>query len=394
MNTMSSAAERIVMENIRLMSLDQESARDTLHYKDIAMEATQTPQGMATTLQKLYRSIIGRRGINFGKIPESRGDLTKYFKYANICNCMDALDEALGQINPPEYVLLKKLHNFLITCRADFEYGFKSDNDYLKLTYNTLVMSLHEMVNVCIVIYVDYIKQPMTTNYRYTGFDKQKLVVVKNLEDIVAMWESGEWAKLVLEIRKGGKNFLGMQPTVADADTGGEKNAGWAQWFFAGLISAGAPAGLIHKVENSTLVKGATKTIGTFVTKNKTATLIISLILAAFFIGRGLVTLYYNSAYSLKSKIEHNEEFLRIRMEANKAMGNESAYNKQMWLYEHMLNLKDHIETKVFKENAIASSELTKENRTEFSASAMRNANTADMNDMATSVDDDSFVLG
>lgn len=383
MVTMNSAAEQIVMENIRLMSLDQETARDTLHYKEIAMEATQTPQGMATTLQKLYRSIIGRRGINFGKIPESRGDLTKYFKYANICNCMEALDEALGQINPPEYVLLKKLHNFLITCRADFEYGFKSDNDYLKLTYNTLVMSLHEMVNVCIVIYVDYIKQPMTTNYRYTGFDKQKLVVVKNLEDIITMWESGEWAKLVLEIRKGGKNLKG-------SITPGEKSEGsWFNWVFNGLGTIGVPAALSEALKTSATT-GALSKLAFLAGPLK----VVAIAMAFLFVIRGCIAVYYNSAYSLKSKIEHNEEFLKIHMEANKAMGNESAYNKQMWLYNNMLNLKDHIETKVFKENAVASSELTKENRTEFSASAMRNANTADMNDMVASVDDDSFVLG
>ncbi len=377
----NSAAAMIVMENIRMMSLDQESARDTMHYKGIAMEATQTPQGTATLLQKLYRSIIGRRGINFGKIPESKGDLTKYFKYEYMCDCMDALSEAMIQINPQptEYILLKKLHNFIISSRGDFEWGFKTDNEYLKLTYNTMVMSMHEMINVCIVIYTDFIKQPASTNYRYTGFDKQKLIVVKNLEDMIQMWESGEWAKLMIELRKGARNIGGSSIPGLDIASNS-----WVSWLFGALGNIGIPAAVV-KVLSSAATPVLTTLAG--------PAAVVAGILATLFAIRALVALFYTSAYSLKSKIDHNEEFVKIHMEANKAAGNTTAYNRQAWLYEHMVGLSDRIENNLFKENAKASMELKKENKTEFSASALRNAST-NGDSPVEPIEDDTFTLG
>ena len=197
---------QICVENFNQFALAQDP-KDRLGYRDAAMEAITDPStGMV--IEKLYSSMVARSGVNFGKIPDSLGDLTSFTKYKAITETFAILDKQLSQLKIPELTLTHELHDNLIRLRDDFAYGFRSDSQFLKTTYNSMVYALCEMLNLCTVIYVDNLKAAAEgKQFKYQSYDK--LLLVQNVKKFNAMVKSGEWAEMMKTTRNGTRNLSG-----------------------------------------------------------------------------------------------------------------------------------------------------------------------------------------
>lgn len=412
---MNSTAYTMCMENYRLMSLDQ-PREDRLHYQQYAMEATtKSAKTSGYMLSKLYRSIIGRSGVNFGKVPESKGDITKYMRYELICECLDTLDRMLKQYQVEELQLAHKLIDTLVVLRKDFEYGYKTGNEFLKTTYCTMVFALHQIINICIVIYTDHLIANREGKPYKSTIDSQNLIVVKNIKDFLRMYESGEWAHIMKGITRDSRELMGEFGQFADSDIGkaahfiisAASQGGIAYGAVKGVSrlksvyndvdsavkkaaavadAGGNPEEILNGIGKAskafydTVNRGREfmfnpvnmrKVQGTFTTKGKIVIIIVAII-AALFIIRNLISLFYKGAYGIRDVINHEEAFLKAHAEAEKENGNNFAYAFQSKFLNALIGLRDLIDRRIIKDDATGKKEIAKENREDFSYNNLR----------------------
>jgi hypothetical protein len=87
--------------------------KDRLHYFDVVLESSEDTRG--TLIQKLYVDIISKSNIDFGKIPDSKGDLTKYEYYNEISESIGALNKLVDSAKSDELAMLNNLFDITAT---------------------------------------------------------------------------------------------------------------------------------------------------------------------------------------------------------------------------------------------------------------------------------------
>lgn len=201
-----------VMEAFQELRLDQDVS-DRAKYLDLAMEAAASPNGQL--LNKLYRDILEHSDIDFGKVPDSKGDITRYYYYnqmADTINVLNKLTAGTPLEDSANMKLMNRFHNMILNLRGDFEFGFRSGSDFLKITYNLYVMTLYELIEVCLCDYTDYLKETVKSD---NGTKSKRVaksrMVVENALGIMRYYEDGTWKKIMTQMRSDGGNFLGLQ---------------------------------------------------------------------------------------------------------------------------------------------------------------------------------------
>lgn len=371
---------QFAMETFASMAMDQPPA-DRMDYRKAAMEAITGPDA-GMVLDNLYKNVMARSSVNFGKIPDSLGELTKFAKYKSIAESISLLERQMGHLNVKELKLTRELHDNLIRLRDDFVYGFKVDSQFLKTTYNTMVYALCEMVNLCSVIYIDMLK--CQAEGRPTKpEDYSFLLLVQNVEKFNIMVKSGEWASMVLSIRKDARNLvISVDDATGDSSlvsailgivgTGGGLAIG-KKYLAAG---AHAAAYVNNHVYNDKIIP----TLGDYGTAAKNAVIaawkkplgkvaiVIGAIIAALFIVRSLIALYWKSIYKLDDVLKDNEALLKAHMDKNAAdpSGTTVGAEKQLALYNQLSGLHDNIKTKIMKSDSEGRKALKESNAKDF----------------------------
>lgn len=321
----------MVMESV-IELMQSQPAKDRFDYKEIALEAILSPAGKSKMIQKLYTDIISKSDIDFGKIPESKGNLTKYVYYESLYQSIEALNKLFeGSKTVEELELTNSLHNMIISCVSDFEFGYKFDIDIIKLTYNLLVMALHEMVCVCISLYTDYLKDVKNVSFKFVPAKKKNLLIIKYVKDMLKSYDNGEWTKLMLQFKKNSSNLLGS----------------------LGALSA---------------IQGTTGVISLGI-----APMIIISFLVLLFSIRGLIYIYYHAAFKLNNFITINADFLRWNVEMDRN-NTDSSLEKQKKMLNALDSVQNFIETKILKTESDAKKELEKSNKENFSKEELQSS--------------------
>lgn len=384
---------KLAYESFGMIAVDQEPGM-RMNYRNIAMEAVTGPEA-GMLMEKLYKSVSSRANVNFGKIPDSCGDITAFTRYRQITESLDILRGAFATTKCPEFNETTKLHDNLIRLRDDFAYGFKMDSQFLKVTYNTMVYSLCEMINLVTVIYVDSLKAASEGKpFNYKPYNN--LILVENVSKFNKMVDSGEWAQMMKEIRTGAKALTG-----ADMDD----MYGILRFFGIGttLGTAGAGAKIIHKgwdeakkeLTQKLIDKGAKNTTpnaihtGYTALKNKLWTkastagkvvTVIMLILGALFLIRSLICLYWRCKYSIREILDDNAKLLAASMEVSQD-NTATSLEKQQKMYNKLVGLRDKMERDILSDDAQGKKSVHESNKTDMSLPAGSSAT-------ATAVDD------
>lgn len=159
-------------------------------------------QGLAN---KLYSHIIARvDDVDFGTIPNTKGDARKMEKYEEIRDCLNVLSQVLqnyGQSTDPVDTVIIALDN--IVDRKDlFVKAYRLNAEMPIVVYNTMVLSVVSATSLLISTHIEFIKLPGNKGYDI-AFDKaSKLkskdrMLFKNLEAFNAMCSSGEFDKTI-----------------------------------------------------------------------------------------------------------------------------------------------------------------------------------------------------
>ena len=372
-----SCSYKIAVESINEMAMDQAKPGMMMNYRNIAMEAIATPDA-GMVMERLYKSMIGRSGINFGKIPDSMGDLSRFFKYKSLAESLSLLHRQLDEYNVPELAITQDLHDNLIRCRDDFVYGFKADSQFLKTTYN---------------IYIDMLKaQAEGVSFNYEGY--KDLLLVQNVQKFNNMVKSGEWSTMVSGIRKDARNlvnviFEGGNDSTAHILGNLKAPAGiFGMWAMASLpgaqkiaaARAASTMGPLTKAQAATIgnvrFSDVAKSMGSMVGKLKSTLpgrvlLVVTVIIAALFIVRTVIMILYKGVYALRDVLEDNEAFLKAHMDRNAdPSGTSKSMEKQKAMYNMLSGLRDKIERRIIASDNAGRKELKEANAKEFTPDA------------------------
>lgn len=364
----NSMSFKVAMESFGEISMSL-PPEDRMGYRDAAMEAVTGPDtGMV--LDRLYKGVNARSGINFGQIPASCGDLTQFAKYKTIVETMALLDRDIGDMKLDILADAHELHDNIIRLKPDFVYGFRMDAQFIKTTYNTMVYALCEILNLCIVVYVDVLKAKVDNKPYRQSMDYANLMIVQNVRRFNQMVKSGEWAQMVTEIKKcpaklGGDDAGGLGGFLIEfmRAFGGGATA---------VTATGAALAALKKkgvalVQNGNSDKKVTmvQALGAafkdiWKTVPGKVVMIITSVIAAVMIIRGLICLFWKASYGIRDMLDDQVKLLEANIQSDQ--NSATATEKQRKMLDMLSGLRDSIETRILKDDKNGKAEVAKAN--------------------------------
>lgn len=291
-------------------------------YKAIALEsALHTPAINSKMVEVLYKDVMSKRNVNFAIIDQTQGDFTKFKHFEMMTSTIQTIERLLADKKVEEVKLLVDIYNMLIECRSDFEFGYKFDVELVKVIYASLIMACHEIINICIVAYVDYLKLPKDIEFKFNKFKNRDLIVIEASKKFLKAYKSGEWRRFMNEFKKGTKNALGVI-------------IGTAVFAVLGAITA------------------------------------VSVTVAILSAIRELIYLFYKTSMNINDYVKIQNNFLKEVIETENE--NSPGYKKQAYVSAKMDAIGDFIEGKIITNNKKGKDALVESNKTEYSTSVLK----------------------
>lgn len=174
---------------------------------------------MESLTSKLYQSIMDKvDDIDFGSIPDSRGDITKIQNYDKLIECIGVIKSILVQYRQettPVDTIQFAIEN--VQNRKDiFMKGFNYGLDLPIILYNTITLSIVSATSLIIATSIEFIKDAGSQSYQIK-FDKVSYVksrdnlLFQNLSKFNKACSTGEVDKCLDHvIKSGSKQLLGV----------------------------------------------------------------------------------------------------------------------------------------------------------------------------------------
>jgi hypothetical protein len=347
-----------VMESFYDMRNAQEP-KDRLHYFDVVMEGS--VESNAILLQKLYTDIISRSNIDFGSIPDSQGALIKYKEYKLMAQSMEQLNLLYEGTPSEDLTIMNKLHDMIIACRKDYELGYKFDIEILKISYCTAVMTLFEMINVCILLYTRSLRDAKGIDFDFKKVKKKDVLVIRGAKSLVKSYETGQWNTLMNEFKKDPMKYSNSIATEAGIFSDDAKkfiaNA-------ANKLGMFGPDGAPAKLD----LKEAFKHI-------PLPLKVIGIAIAAFMTIRTLIFVFFNSAVKLKDWLRVQKDFIEAttRTEMNDGNVSQNVIEKRTKLAQKLEGIANFIEVRILKTDTDAKKDMMSTNKENYNKSEFTN---------------------
>ena len=163
-------------EQIKLALCEYMDIHDSETRKQILTldEADQTSVLLSLT-SKLYTMIIDKvTDIDFGDIPESKGDVTMLESYEKMVDVIDTLTGILEQYRQPTDTIdvIRAALDNLENDKQLYKRGFQAKIDIVITTYNTMVLSIINSLSYMIAVTIEFIKNPGNGNGFKVTLDK------------------------------------------------------------------------------------------------------------------------------------------------------------------------------------------------------------------------------
>ena len=158
---------------------------------------------MSALANKLYGYIVDKiSDVDFGTIPNSKGDIEKIDNYEQLRDCIGILSQIMQNYNQSTEqidTVSIALEN-LIDRKDIFIRGFRSNANFIIVTYNTLALSIVSSVSLLISSHIEFIKMNEDKGYNIAFNKAAKLkskdkLLFTNLEKFNKMCSSGEFDK-------------------------------------------------------------------------------------------------------------------------------------------------------------------------------------------------------
>lgn len=180
---------------------------------------------MTALSSKLYKHIVDKvDDIDFGTIPQSRGDITRIDNYEQLVDCINILSEIMVNYHQPtESIETVQIALQNMKDRKDlFTKAFKLRTELPMIVYNTMALSIVASVSYLISSCIEFIKLPDGA-----GFDialnkvavgkSRDAVLFKNLSKLNKSCEKGDFDKCINYVitRSASKHFGEAAPVIA-----------------------------------------------------------------------------------------------------------------------------------------------------------------------------------
>lgn len=108
----------------------------------------------------LYKSALKRKDIDFGDIPNSKGDIQKFGGYQNMVDTLEILDGLSKKfgIKIVEVKIVEDAVNNIRVQKRVFEKAYNLNVDFLKMYYQALVLACVDATTLLLASYVEYTK--------------------------------------------------------------------------------------------------------------------------------------------------------------------------------------------------------------------------------------------
>ena len=169
----------------------------------------------------LYQSALKRRDIDFGDIPNSKGDLQKFGGYSNMVATLDMLEKLSKKfgIKIPEIQIVEDAINNIRTHRNQFGKGYQLNIDFLKLYYQSLVLACIDVTTLLLASYVNYTKSINNVEFQLKqGKGISGNICLDSLASFNKSVKDGSFNKFTSGLlNKKQENFLGVAGQIAAA---------------------------------------------------------------------------------------------------------------------------------------------------------------------------------
>lgn len=207
---------------VQHMDISDNMTRKAVTYMNEADQASV----LASLTAKLYDKIVTKiDDIDYGDIPNSKGDITKLPSYEKLRECIDLLRSILKEFKQdtsPVEVLSVAMAN-IMTRKDLFGRAFKYKCEMPIIMYNNTVLSIVNGVSYMIATCIEFIKTPNSDSFQVT-LDKVALNKTKNnmlytnLKRFNKICEDGKFDKVMEEVIQahihGGKNEAAVNEAI------------------------------------------------------------------------------------------------------------------------------------------------------------------------------------
>lgn len=190
----------------------------------LSIDEDDQAQVLLSLTSKLYESITDKvDDIDFGEIPDSKGDITKIPNYDKIVDCLDTMEQLIENMKQ-DPAPVRTVQNAIENIKARkgmFEKAYKMNLEFPILTYNTICLSIVSATSYLISTTIDFIKTPGEGTFEIS-LNKVALkrssghLLFTDLEKFNKSCETGELDKAMeFIISKNVKNLTGTTTFLA-----------------------------------------------------------------------------------------------------------------------------------------------------------------------------------
>ena len=169
----------------------------------------------------LYKSALKRKDIDFGDIPNSKGDIQKFGGYQNMVDTLDILNGLAKKfgIKIAEVKIVEDAVNNIRVQKRVFEKGYNLNIDFLKMYYQALVLACVDATTLLLASYVEYTKTLNNIEFQVKkGKGISGNICIDSLAKFNQSVKDGSFNKFADGlISKGQENFLGAATATAAA---------------------------------------------------------------------------------------------------------------------------------------------------------------------------------
>ena len=353
-------SNEIILEAFQEMQADQ-IGRDKIGYVDAAMEAIANPSAQATIMNKLYKETQKIDEIDFGKIPDSKGDITKYAYYDQLYDSIELINELMKGNQTENIVAMNKLHQILLNARADFVFGFKVNNYIVTSMYKVMVANLHEMIDICIVDVTEYIRNNLNMSMDKKSMKKVRWVT-SNVKNFIKMYESGQWNTLIKYMRtNASKKAYEAMALEAEGDVLPQQKSA------LDLMNMGTNA--LNKFKGGITAAGDLIKQAPSAFKAASAPVkglaIVGIIISALMIIRAGIKYFFLGVANISKNLRNQAALLKSATKSDSE--DQTGYGFRKKILNTMEKVSDVIDYKILKMEKEASKDMAESNRSEFS---------------------------
>ena len=327
-------------------SLDSLKGREMMELKQFIAEdmiaATEAIDRISgnrkDTYTSKYASYLIKRvearadGVDFGTIPNTKGNIMKWNVHQYVASAID-----LGKSFAPNNETVRcadELYRHLVELRPDFEYGYKTNNSFIVLTYQSACLALVDVAMLALIEAENEVLGPKgAALIRPIKPAHSARTLMKSVRSLNTVFGNGEWSKMIRAFRTTNINKFKTTTVVARESVS-----------VIGIATALSTAAIFAAVS----ITGFIAVVGAI---------------------RGLITIYYRTAVKIDTKARSMQQYLDETMPYEQ---NVSALEKQRKAYAVLEKLSGFIEGNIIKDDNRASEEIRREDAQGLSPASLQ----------------------